>query len=249
MNRPSVTRRASRMVAVMLLLASACGGDAEVEPTLPATQPTQEVSPSPTAAPSFQLEGRVIQASGSVKANQATPSPAATATASPGTTGGPGTHPASGIEQGAPGSLAVRLSSYSGENSDCVFAEGDTVVVFYSRASTFEPAGLIGNAGFPNNLRNANVVVAGRILDEELCLLAADSVATAAGVEASPTAGRRGDTTRTSPPPRRATTTTRRVAPATTTTTAPTPTTTEPEEDDDNPGDIDIPEITFPSPP
>ncbi len=191
--------------ATMLLLTSACNRNAEV-----ATPETPQ-EPSPTTSPSFQLEGKVIEASGSAKAEQASPSPDATTTASPGVAEEEGQTEEEGtaIEQASPGSLALRLSSYSGQESACVFSEGDTVVVLYTRASTFEPDDLTGDDRFPNNLVNSGVAVEGRVLEEETCVLVANSVSARDQGQPSPTArtgsGARA-TGRTSPaPPRRAT--------------------------------------------
>ncbi|HVL50234.1 MAG TPA: hypothetical protein VM754_01870, partial [Actinomycetota bacterium] len=190
------------LVATVFLLAAACGGDPEVVPT---QEPTPEPSPTPT--PTFQLEGTVIEASGSASGEEeASPSPAATATPSPtaspqasptgeagqgqtpGQTPGQTQGQRTAIEQAAPGSLALRLSSYSGQDTVCRFGEGDTVVIVYTSTTSFDPAAVTGEERFPNNLVNAEVAVQGPVLDEDSCVLVASSVMVRDQVQASPTA-------------------------------------------------------------
>ena len=171
--------RNTRWVLVLfVLLASACNGDAD----LPTAETTEEASP---ATPTFQLEGRVVEASGSARTTQDDPSPAATTTASPtatstasptATAGQGQTQPATAIEQAAPGSLALRVTTFSGQDTACTFAEGDTVVVLFTRATTFEPAELTENRTFPNNLGATDVSIQGQLLDEANCVLVAGSV-------------------------------------------------------------------------
>lgn len=216
------------VVAIVLLLASACNGDPEVT-----SSPEASPAPSPAAA-SFQLEGTVIEASGSAKGSQGSASPKAAATASAASTTRPGAAASPGasasasapppeqpaqsgtaIEQGAPGSLALKLTAFSGGDT-CVFSPGDTVVVLYTRASAFEPGDVTSNDRFPNNLVNSGVSVAGKVLEKDTCVLVANSVSVNAQAQPGPTAsasGGVGTTRRASPAPaRRATTTTIRRA-------------------------------------
>ncbi|MDQ4144330.1 MAG: hypothetical protein M3198_11415 [Actinomycetota bacterium] len=184
------------LTTALVVLGVACdrGQQTAVLPVPEATPPE-----SPTARPSFQLEGTVIEASGSAAAGQASPSPTRRATGSPSPTETAAETPGAGtaIEQAAPGSIAIRLSSYSAPDTTCTFQEGDTVVVGYTRQTTFEPADITGNTRFPNNLANMTVSVAGEILHPENCVLSATSVTTQA--QASPTATRGTTTTRTTP--------------------------------------------------
>jgi len=242
------------LVATVFLLAAACGGDPEVVET---QEPTPEPSPTPT--PTFQLEGTVVEASGSASGEEASgqqaasPSPAATATPSPtaspqasptdeaeqGQTPGQTQGQRTAIEQAAPGSLALRLSSYSGQDTACRFGEGDTVVIVYTSTTSFDPAAVTGEERFPNNLVNAEVAVQGLVLDEESCVLVASSVSVRDQVQASPTAPAAGAaraTPRTSPTPRRASPTPARQTPASPTATQTTPTATDTPTDDPGTG-------------
>ena len=203
--------KSARWVLVLfVLLASACNGDAE----LPTAETTEEASPA--ATPTFQLEGRVVEASGSARTTQADPSPAATTTASPTATTAPSpgatadqdqTQQGTTVEQAAPGSLALRVATFSGQDTACTFAEGDTIVVLFTRATTFEPADLTENRTFPNNLGATDVSIQGQLLDEANCVFVAGSVTTQQAGEpeatASPTAGRQASTRRSPTPARR----------------------------------------------
>ena len=226
MKRPGLV-----LVATMLLLAS-CDRGADVEPE---PQVTQEASPSPTTPPSFQLDGRVLEASGSAEGGEAAASPAATATATTtptaNTTASPGgvedpaatTQPGATIEQAAPGSLALRVSASSGENTGCVFSEGDTVVVLFTRATSFQPGEVTQDEDFPNNLVNGDASIGGQVLDEQNCVLVSTSISVGEGdeLEPTPTARATGGARTTG---RRATTPPRRVTPTPTRRVTPTPT-------------------------
>lgn len=190
----------------MILLLPACAGDEE--PTEPEETPTEaEESPSPTPLGTFQLQGRILETVASVEGPRPTASPSPTATASP--TGSPSpeaeetdgseedegseseaepTPEAVAIENGAPGALTVRLTSFTGEATTCNFEAGDTVAVAYTRATSFTPESLTANERFPRNLRETNVSVQGRILEEENCILVADAVGPQAQPSPSPTA-------------------------------------------------------------
>lgn len=182
----------------LLLVASACAGD---EPEAAEETPTQaEESPSSDPLGTFQLQGRILETVASAEGDRpgASPSP----TGSPAGTPAPEaedeaeteddaeatpTAEAVAIERGAPGSMSIRLSSYTGEATSCVFEEGDTVAVVYTSSTSFTPPELAENERFPSNLRETNVNVQGRVLDEESCILVADSVGPQIQGQAAPT--------------------------------------------------------------
>lgn len=213
-----LVRKMGRMTlalsASLILLLPACAADEE--PEEPDETPTEvEESPTPTPLGTFQLQGRILETLASVAGPraEATPSPTASPTGSP--TGSPspeaeGTDAAaegeemggdeeaeseatptptvSAITNGAPGALTVRLTSFTGEATACAFEEGDTVAVAYTRATSFTPADVTANERFPRNLRETNVSVQGRILEEGNCILVADAVGPQAPASPSPTA-------------------------------------------------------------
>lgn len=201
---------------VLMLVASAC---AEDEPTVTEETPTEvEESPSPTPLGTFQLQGRILETVASVEGPRtgASPTPTGSPTGSPtpeaeetdGAEQGEEaeseltpTPEAASIEQGAPGSLSVRLTSFTGEATTCNFEEGDTVAVAYTRATSFTPADLTASERFPRNLRETNVNVQGRVLEEENCILVADSVGPQTQASPSPTAGESPSPTTASPSP------------------------------------------------
>ena len=198
----------------LLLFASACDGEpADTEET-PAEE---VVSPSPEAPGTFELQGRVVEVLGSVEATPspgasptgspaATPSPGASPTGSPAATPSPGVTPtpagtpaatptptgqatpaAGAIDNGAPGSLSIRLTAFSGQGTSCTFRQGDTIVVAFTRATQYTPVELETNERFPRNLREMNVSVQGTVADEENCVLVAESVSTQAPGTPTPT--------------------------------------------------------------
>jgi hypothetical protein len=173
----------------LLLFASACNG----EPAEPEETPAEEVaSPSPEPVGTFELQGRVVEALSSV---EATPSPGASPTGSPAATPSPGVTPtpagtpaatptptgqatpaAGAIENGAPGSLSIRLTAFSGQETGCTFRQGDTIVVAFTRATQYTPVELGTDERFPRSLREMNLSVRGTVADEENCVLVAESV-------------------------------------------------------------------------
>jgi hypothetical protein len=200
----------------LLLLGAGCEQE---EPTEAEETPEESPSPSPEVMGTFQLQGRALEALASVAATPGpgtTPTPAATPTpqATPTPTGSPaatpsptptvqatptptGTPGAGAIQDGAPGSLSIRLTAFSGSDTTCSFQAGDTVVVAFTRATQYTPADLETNDRFPRNLRETNVSVQGTVADEESCVLIAESVSTqapgtptpgAAGASPTPTA-------------------------------------------------------------
>ncbi len=193
------------LAVVSLLLASACQAD---EPREIQETPADETeSPTPEPPGTFQLQGRVLEAIGSTEARPeptptASPTGTPAATPSPGesptptvagatpTPGGPSPTPGAAIERGAPGFLSIRLTSYSGEATSCLFGEGDTVVVAFTRATQFTPPAVGTNERFPRNLRESNLNVQGTVADEENCILAANSIASQVqGATPTPTGG------------------------------------------------------------
>jgi hypothetical protein len=196
----------------LLLLAAGCEQEEPTEPT-----PEESPSPTPEVMGTFQLQGRVVEALASVAATPGpgtTPTPAATPTPQATPTGSPAATPpatptvqatptptatpgAGAIEDGAPGSLSIRLTAFSGSDTTCSFQAGDTVVVAFTRATQYTPADLGTDDRFPRNLRETNVSVQGTVADEETCVLVAESVSTqapgtptpgAAGASPTPTA-------------------------------------------------------------
>ncbi|MEX2587134.1 MAG: hypothetical protein WD602_03955 [Actinomycetota bacterium] len=184
-----------------MMLTSAC---AQSESPDTDQSPEATESPSPEPQGTFELQGIVLEALGSTQGSDADPDPAPTD--SPNGEDGseddedgseddgedaPDDEAAQSggavIEGSAPGSLSIRLNAYSGEDTSCIFEEGDTITVAFTRATEFTPEGLSENARFPRNLRETNVDVRGMVVDEETCLLAADSVAELVEAEPSPT--------------------------------------------------------------
>lgn len=178
---------------VLMLVAAGCAQD---EPEVEETPDEVEESPTPEVIGSFQLQGRILETVASVGGEAAaSPSPAGSPTGSPSPTGTgtpeeeePEETPTAtaAIERGAPGSMSIRLTSYTGEATACSFNEGDTLAVAYTRTTTFTPADLAENERFPRNLRETNVNVQGTVLDEDNCILVADSVGPQTQVSPTP---------------------------------------------------------------
>jgi hypothetical protein len=171
------------LIALSITLMVLAAGCAQDEPEVEETTEEVEESPTPSEATgSFQLQGRILDTVASARRQAGTsPSPTGSPTGSPSRTGtmspaGEEARETAGIEQGAPGSLAIRLIEFTGEGTNCTFEEGDTMAVAYTRATTFTPADLKQNARFPQNLRETDVSVEGIVLDEENCILVAESV-------------------------------------------------------------------------
>jgi hypothetical protein len=205
-------RRSILAVAVLsLLTASACGGQEEEPAAIPS--PT-EVEETPEVTGTFELQGRILETLASVQATQASPgqSPTPTGTRAASPTGSPTGSPTSptasptgspteggAIQRGAPGSMSIRLTSFSAEGSSCIFQQGDTVVVAFTKETSFTPTNLTEVERFPRNLRETNVTVSGTVVEAENCILSADSVTVQ--TQASPTGTAAGG--RTSPSPTR----------------------------------------------
>ncbi len=131
----------------------------------PAATPSPEASPTPTGSPA------------ATPSPEASPTPTGSPAATP-TPTGQATPAAGAIENGAPGSLSIRLTAFSGQGTSCMFQEGDTIVVAFTRATQYTPVELGTNERFPRNLRETNVNVQGTVGDEENCVLVAESVST-----------------------------------------------------------------------
>jgi hypothetical protein len=194
------------MAIPLLLIASACGGQEEEPAAIPS--PT-EVEETPEVTGTFELQGRVLETLASVEATQATPgqSPTPTGTRAASPTGSPTTSPTASptgspteggaIQRGAPGSMSIRLTSFSAEGSSCIFQQGDTVVVAFTKETSFTPTNLTEVERFPRNLRETNVAVQGTVVEAENCILSADSVSVQ--TQASPTGTAAGGRTTPSP--------------------------------------------------
>jgi hypothetical protein len=212
-------RRFWLLALPVLLFAAACNRAAVEDPAPVETTETASPTPSPTPD-TFELEGVVLEASGSAQAANATQSPSpggATPTESPDEGGSPGATASPAVtgeptpageaplfQNASPGSLALRLNSFSGAGP-CVFNANDTVVVSFTGNTSFEPADVTENERFPNNLIRGTVRVTGDVLEpEEGCVLVARSI-TVTQASPSPTARARTGGTRTptrSPSPR-----------------------------------------------
>lgn len=159
-------------------------------------------SPSPEPAEAtFELQGVVVEASGSAAVTgtrqettrtPVTPSPTsreggvtstARAAATPRTSPTQVTTPV--IERAAPGSIALKLTSFTANESPCGFQEGDVLVVAFTRSTTFEPQELTQARGFPNNLQGLTLDISGRVVGDE-CLLLATAVGVVQGGEDEP---------------------------------------------------------------
>jgi hypothetical protein len=92
------------------------------------------------------------------------------------------------VVNAAPGSLALRLTSYTGTATQCLFNQGDTVVVVFTRQTTFDPADVTANKTFPNNLKGAQLSVSGPVLGLDKCILEASAVNVTVPPSPSPTA-------------------------------------------------------------
>ena len=183
-----MTKFALALGLTLMLIVSGCGED---EPAVTEDTPREPESPTPTPIGTFQLQGRIVETLGSTSdpAAAASPTPTGTPTATPTGAAQPTPTERAEIERAAPGSMSIRLTSYSGEATSCIFEQGDTVVVAFTRATNFTPTELTANERFPRNLRETNVNVQGKVVDEENCVLSADSVAPQTQGQTSPTAG------------------------------------------------------------
>lgn len=183
------------LAVTLLLVASGC---AESDPGTDATPDEAVESPSPEPEGTFQLQGRILEAIGSSQgaAAEAAPTPEASPTESPDDEADESDESDEAdesdergvIEGSAPGSMSILVTSYSSENTSCVLEEGDTVTVAFTHATDFSPAELTESARFPRNLRETTVDVEGAVVDEESCLLAAESVGPQDEAEPSPAA-------------------------------------------------------------
>ena len=178
-----------RVLLVALVLSVAVLGACSRPPDPDAEKPKISASPSPTEAPeqTFELEGTVVEASGSASVTgtetqtttrTTTPSPTGKSTSSPSPTTTTQTTTTTEISKGAPGSIAVKLLSYTSEVSGCSFKQGDTLVVAFTSTTSFDPAVLTDDKSFPNNLKSKALKISGVIIatDDGDCLLVAKSI-------------------------------------------------------------------------
>ena len=133
----------------------------------------------PKAAQTFQLEGTVVEASGSASVGS---SPAASpAPASPTSTAASATSTsavAAAVVHGSPGSVALKLASFSASGGPCSFNDNDVAVVAFVRNTSFKPEDVTDSKNFPNNLQGARLRVSGTVAGPrgDDCLLVANSV-------------------------------------------------------------------------
>ena len=202
------------LALVLLVLATACNREAKID--IDTSPNTKEVSP--TTPPGFKVEGVVLEASGSAqtsvtgtaatttpvpRATSTTPAPGASTTTSPNsgssTSSTPSVRPTVTTTttrrvttlKGAPGSIAVRLSSFSSDRSDCSFGKDDALVVAFVSSTQFTPSDLTDKPNFPNNLKGLSVSISGIVQDDGSggCLFIATAVE-AGSAAATPTRAR-----------------------------------------------------------
>jgi len=191
-----VAKRGAVLFATLLLVMTAACNRAAVKTPAP-VETTAAPSPSPTPD-SFELEGVVVEASGSAggkpsggassqSPSQGAASTAPSAGASASASASPGAGASSSTSSGSaqpemfqnasPGSIALRLTSFNSAAGACVFSAGDTLVIAYTGTTTFEPAETTDNNKFPNSIQGSTVGAKGDVVDSEQgCLLVARSV-------------------------------------------------------------------------
>src|SRR5688572_9410509 len=133
--------RNHRLIFSMFLVVALAAACERPGPSSPGPSP-EPSSHAPDVETTFDLEGVVVEASGSAAFEEGTPSPAASATRRsspspvPTSEASPSpsleTAPASIIQRGAPGSLAVRIQRYSAAGSPCRFEERDVLVLAFT---------------------------------------------------------------------------------------------------------------------
>ncbi|MBW3588703.1 MAG: hypothetical protein KY429_04730 [Actinobacteria bacterium] len=166
------------LVAVFGLFLSGC--DRARQEIDQATDTSEEEPKQAT----FELQGVVVEASGSAALagtrtettqTPVTPSPTGDDEEStPSPEGSPTTVTTAVIERSAPGSIALKLTAFSIEESECLFSEGDVLVVPFTKSTNFEPADLTEVRGFPNNLQGLTVLISGTVLGDDCLLLATE---------------------------------------------------------------------------
>lgn len=193
---------------LLILLATACDPPG---PASPGPSPKQS-SPTPNVEATFELEGTVQEATGSVSIESArSPSPSASATrrsspsATPSPEPSPSLSPEPGspilIEQGSPGSLAIKIQRYSAGGSPCRFVENDVLVVAFTSGTDFQPPEVTDEKTFPSSLKGTNVQITGRVEETNReCLLIARTVRVGQ-TAASPAASKSPPRARISPTP------------------------------------------------
>jgi hypothetical protein len=94
-------------------------------------------------------------------------------------------------EDGEPdegGSMQVRMTQRTADLGDCR-VDGDTVTIFWTNQTDFDPASTVGDDRFPDNLQGATVDVDGRAFssdgEDDECAFVADAVQIEAGAGAT----------------------------------------------------------------
>lgn len=164
------------LVAIFGLFLSGCD---RARQEIESARDTEDAEP---AEVTFELQGVVVEASGSaaVSVDRVPVGPSPTGRdddedSTPSPQGSPTTQTTSVIERAAPGSIALKLTGFTIEESECVFSEGDVLVVSFTKSTNFDPSDLIEARGFPNNLQGLTLVISGTVLGDE-CLLHATNV-------------------------------------------------------------------------
>ena len=168
------------LAAIFVLFLSGCD---RARQEIEAARDTDE--DAEPAEVTFELQGVVVEASGSAgvaastETRAVTPSPTARdegddedSTSSP--QGSPTTETTSVIARAAPGSIALKLTAFTIEESECVFSEGDVLMVAFTKSTNFDPADLVEARGFPNNLQGLSLLISGTVLGDECLLLATE---------------------------------------------------------------------------
>ena len=165
------------LVAIFGLFLSGCD---RARQEIEAARDTEE--DAEPAEVTFELQGVVVEASGSaaVSVDRVPVGPSPTGRdddedSTPSPQGSPTTQTTTVIERAAPGSIALKLTGFTIERSECVFSEGDVLVVAFTKSTNFDPADLTEARGFPNNLQGLTLVISGTVLGDE-CLLHATNV-------------------------------------------------------------------------
>jgi hypothetical protein len=137
-----------------------------------------KASPS-TARATFELEGSVVEASGSASVSTTTAAtPTTTASPTPTTTPTPIAKTTTTVVNAAPGSIALKLTAFSTSGGPCDFKDDDVVVLAFTRNTSFKPEDITKDKTFPNNLQGGRLRVSGTVAGPrgDDCLLVADVV-------------------------------------------------------------------------
>lgn len=170
-----------RLLALVAVLAIVLAGCDRAREEIEGATDTSEEEPRQAT---FELQGVVVEASGSAAVSgtrtettstPVTPSPTGDDEEStPAPEESPTTVTTAVIERAAPGSIALKLTAFAIEESECLFSEGDVLVVSFTKSTNFNPAELTQARGFPNNLQGLTLLISGTVLGDECLLLAAE---------------------------------------------------------------------------